>query len=94
MIQQFKIIFIALTTDWVVALGPETFGDEGLYEWSIVADELKLYNFVLARDVERYYETFEDEVNAILEQYGFTGFVSGLRETYQESDCQYASPPE
>ena len=78
----------------MVALGPETFGDEGLYEWSIVADELRLYNFVLARDVEGYYANFEDEVNAVLEQNGFTGFVSGLRETYQESDCQYASPPE
>ena len=80
--------------DWVVDFGPETFGEDGLYEWSIVADESRLYNFVLARDVEGYYQNFEEEVNQILEENGFTGFISGLRQTYQESDCQYAPPPE
>ena len=33
-------------------LGPETYGEEGLYQYSLVTNPSRTFNYVLARDVE------------------------------------------
>ena len=37
-------------TDWVMQLGPPTFGDDGLYEYSLVSNPIRTRLYVLARD--------------------------------------------
>jgi apolipoprotein D and lipocalin family protein len=71
---------------WILELGPEN--NEGLYEWAIVSDNLSLFLFVLARDVETFEAKYDAEVQAILKELGFTGQTAPIP-TYQESDCVY-----
>ena len=42
---------------WVYNLGPENY--DNYYDWAIVSDPVKLSLFVLARDVENYYNEYE-----------------------------------
>lgn len=70
---------------WVYNLGPE---NNGYYDWALVSDPLKLSLFVLARDVDSYYESYDDEVLEILDSYGFDVLV-----TVSHEDCQYAPEP-
>ena len=73
---------------WVLELGPEN--ANGLYDWAIVSDNLSLYLFVLARDVETFNTKYKSEVVSILKQLGFTGLTAPV-ETYQGKDCVYDS---
>lgn len=70
---------------WVYNLGPES---NGFYDWSIVSDPLKLSLFVLARDVDIYYEEYDSEVLELLETYGFDNLV-----TVKHDNCKYAPQP-
>lgn len=67
---------------WVYNLGPEY---NGLYEWSIVSDPTKMSLFVLARDVSRYYENYDGQVQSILSDYGFDNLVK-----VEHENCEYA----
>ena len=70
---------------WVYNLGPES---NGLYDWSIVSDPLQLSLFVLARDVDIYYEEYDSEVIEILQSYGFDKLV-----TVEHDNCEYVPEP-
>jgi lipocalin len=69
---------------WVYSLGPEN--DYNYYDWAIVSDPVKLSLFVLARDVDTYYNEYDDEVLEILKEYGFDDLI-----TVSHEDCQYAT---
>jgi apolipoprotein D and lipocalin family protein len=66
---------------WVYNLGPEL---NNLYEWSIVSDPLKISLFVLARDVDRYFENYDEQVQNILTDYGFYNLVK-----VEHENCVY-----
>ena len=70
---------------WVYNLGPES---SGFYDWAIVSDPLKLSLFVLARDVDIYYEEYDVEVTELLNSYGFDNLV-----TVNHANCEYAPEP-
>ena len=57
---------------WVYDLGPK---QNNKYEWSLVSDPLFLSLFVLARDVDSFYENYDDEILSLLDNYGFTDIV-------------------
>ena len=67
---------------WVYNLGPEN--DNNYYDWAIVSDPVKLSLFVLARDVDTYYNDYDDEVVEILNEYGFDDLI-----TVSHEDCEY-----
>ena len=46
----------------MLLLGPETFGDEGLYEYAVVSNERRGALFVLARDVPGFRAEYQEEV--------------------------------
>ncbi len=48
--------------DWIIALGPETFGDDGLYAYAVVTNGNRSQLFVLARDPDEFRADYEDEV--------------------------------
>jgi hypothetical protein len=56
---------------WIFALGPETYGPQGLYQYSIVSDPFKATLFVLARNVTDFYARWEPEVDAFLAKNGW-----------------------
>lgn len=66
---------------WIYELGPEY---DGLYDWSIVSDPVKLSLFVLTRDVERFYENYNYEVLDILDTSGFRNPIQISHES-----CEY-----
>jgi lysozyme C len=68
---------------WIYDLGPK---NSSKYEWAIVSDPIMLSLFVLARDVESYYEEYNNEVLSILSNYGFENLV-----TVSHDNCKY--PP-
>jgi len=70
---------------WVYNLGPEV---NGYYDWAIVSDPFKVSLFVLARDVDTYYDVYDNEVVKILNDYGFNNLVN-----ITHDDCQYAPIP-
>jgi len=70
---------------WVYNLGPEV---NGYYDWAIVSDPLKVSLFVLARDVDTYYDVYDNEVVKILHNYGFDNLVN-----ITHDNCQYAPVP-
>ena len=51
---------------WVYNLGPENSENNDYYDWALVSDPLKLSLFVLARDVNDYYENYDSEVLELL----------------------------
>ena len=67
---------------WVYNLGPEN--DNNYYDWAIVSDPVKFSLFVLARDVDTYYNEYDDEVVEILNEYGFDDLI-----TVSHEDCEY-----
>lgn len=89
---------------WVYNLGPVV---NGYYDWAIVSDNLKLSLFVLARNVDKYYQQYDTEVLSLLKSYGFNSLVnithddtckysvsSSVYNTYTtsvQSQCQIAS---
>ena len=58
---------------WVIELGPIV---SGLYDYSIVSDNLRLSLFVLARNVSQFYQIYEDEVLLSLKKFGFTNIIN------------------
>ncbi len=63
-IQFSTIQIIIFTLDWIVSLGPESFGPDNLYQYSIITNEGGRSLFVLARDPEIFYQEYDDEVRA------------------------------
>ena len=73
---------------WVYNLGPENSENNDYYDWALVSDPLKLSLFVLARDVNDYYENYDSEVLELLNKYGFDTLV-----TVSHDDCEYVQEP-
>jgi len=69
---------------WVYNLGPEN--DYNYYDWAIVSDPVKLSLFVLARDVDTYYNEYDNEVLEILDEYGFDNLI-----TVSHENCEYVT---
>jgi hypothetical protein len=67
---------------WIYDLGPVI---DNQYEWAIVSDPVMLSLFVLARNVENFYEKYDSEVLSILTNYGFNDIV-----TVNHNNCEYA----
>ena len=67
---------------WIYDLGP-TVNEQ--YEWAIVSDPLFLSLFVLVRDVDIFYELYNNEVLTILENYSIDELV-----TVSHDNCEYA----
>ena len=82
-----------LLSDWIIKLGPQSFGDEGLYEYSVVTDPYRVGLFVLTRDVATFRAKYEQDVLSFLEQNGFDSALNKPIETYQGDDCQHAPKP-
>ena len=69
----------------ICALGEATFG-AGYYQYSIVTDDSGFSLYVLARDVEGFFANYDNEVTALLEDFGYTGFLWGVSQNTQ-TDC-------
>lgn len=54
---------------WVLELGPIV---DDLYDYSIVSDNNAISLFVLARDVDRFYKLYQEQVDKSLKEFGFT----------------------
>ncbi len=54
---------------WVIELGPIV--DEQ-YDYSIVSDDKQISLFVLARDVDRFFDLYSEDVLISLKEFGFT----------------------
>ena len=54
---------------WVIDLGPIV---DDAYDYAIVSDDKQVSLFILARDVERFFKLYNDEVLNIVEKMGFT----------------------
>ena len=68
---------------WVIKLGPIV---NNYYDYSIVSDNIKLSLFVLARDINNFFELYNTEVIDYLDQNGFTKMTNKPVITDQE-DC-------
>jgi lipocalin len=66
---------------WIYDLGEIR---QNKYEWSIVSDPKFLSLFVLTRDVEYFYENYDDDVRRILDSYGFTDYMY-----VNHDNCEY-----
>lgn len=71
---------------WIYALGPVV---DGLYDYAIVSDPTKTSLFVLARDVDRFYDLYENLVLQHLQTLQFTGLRNKPVKTDQ-SNCRYS----
>lgn len=68
---------------WVLELGPII---NGLYDYSIVSDNMGLSLFVLTRDVDRFYELYDNIVLKSLNEFGFNkAFNTPL--VMNQTDC-------
>ncbi len=74
---------------WIYELGPETYNGT-LYEYSVVSDPFKLTLFVLARNLTRFSEIWQDGVLERLGAAGFTRILNTPIATEQEG-CRYWS---
>jgi len=75
---------------WIIQLGPDTYGESGQYEYSIVSDPFKISLFVLVRDLETFKANYEVDVLSFLEENGFTHAWNKPVETSQDN-CVYVS---
>ena len=66
---------------WVIEIGPIF---DNLYDYSIVSDNYKLSLFVLARNVTRFFEYYNDKVLDSLKNFGFVKFYNKPIEIDQE----------
>ena len=60
--------FYSLLPDWVIRLGPEK---DGLYEYSVATDPMRMGLYVLARDAETFRLNYEQEVLLFVRGQGF-----------------------
>jgi apolipoprotein D and lipocalin family protein len=70
---------------WVVELGPIVNDD---YDYAIVSDNLRISLFVLARDIDRFFELYDEDVLDSVEEMGFTRKYNSpivVNQTY----CEY-----
>ncbi len=74
----------------IILLGPSTFGEFGAYEYAVVSDPFEISLFVLARDVQSFYQKYNATVFAELEALGFTHFIDKPRQTTQEGCAEYS----
>ena len=58
---------------WVLELGPVV---DDYYDYSIVSDNKGLSLYVLARDVDRFFKLYNDDVLNSLTEFGFTKFFN------------------
>ena len=70
---------------WVIELGPII---KDQYEYSIVSDNNRISLFVLARNVSRYYELYDNNVQQTLVKYGFTNPLNKPI-AMSQVDCEY-----
>lgn len=70
---------------WIYNLGQIV---NNQYQWSIVSDPLKLSLFVLARDVNMYYQKYDIEVQQNLKTLGFNNLIN-----ISHTNCNYAPKP-
>ena len=80
---------MASCTDWVVDLGPESYGPDDLYEYSIVTDPTTLALFVLTRNITTFEDVYEADVLDWLENNGFNNTWNQPIETYHDETCLY-----
>jgi lipocalin len=66
---------------WIYNLGPIV---DNQYQWSIVSDPLKLSLFVLARDVDTYYDKYDTDVLQRLKTLGFNNLIN-----ITHDNCEY-----
>jgi len=78
---------------WIVKLGPDTYGEEGLYQYSVVTDPFKIGLYVLVRDLATFQSDYEDEVLSFLESNGFDHFWNKPIATEQDN-CEYVTNDE
>lgn len=71
-------------------LGPQTFGADNQYQYSIITDRFKITMFVLARDPEGFSKAYDEEVKDFLSSNGFTHFYNKPIATLQSKECKYA----
>ena len=72
----------------MISLGPEK---DGLYEYSVATDPMKLGLYVLARDVETFRQKYEHEVLQFVREQGFILDFNKPKPIPQNDKCQY--PP-
>ena len=70
-------------------LGPETFGEEGLYQHSIITDPGRVTLFVLTRDIATFEAEYEAEVLDWLVNNGFDSPANEPIKTYHDDTCLY-----
>ena len=70
---------------WVLNIGSEV---DGYYDWAIVSDPFGLSLFVLARNVDRYYDNYDDYVLTLLKDYGFDNPIQ-----IEHDNCDYVQEP-
>ena len=71
---------------WIIELGPLV---DDQYDYAIVSDNIKLGLFVLARDVDRFFKLYDDDVLNSLETMGFNDVRNKPIKTNQSSTCRY-----
>ena len=81
--------FCYLLLDWVISLGPEK---DGLYEYSVATDPMKMGLYVLARDVETFRQKYEHEVLQFVREQGFIYPINKPIPIPQNDKCLY--PPQ
>ena len=70
---------------WIIKIGP-IFNDE--YQYSVVSDPYKIGLYVLARDVDEYYQLYNEEVMTFLNETGFDNKYNSPIQTVQDG-CIY-----
>lgn len=70
----------------VIGLGPKVHGT-GYYAWSMVTDNRGYSLYVLARDVDEFFEKYDDDVKKLLDEFGYTGFIWGVKKNKQDDEC-------
>ena len=71
---------------WVIELGPIV---DNQYEYSIISDDKRISLFVLTRDVDRFYEKYDKEVQEFLLDMGFTNYINKPL-IMSQIDCDYS----
>jgi lipocalin len=70
---------------WIIEIGPEY---NNYYDWAIVSDPLKISLFVLARDVNRFYDIYDQEIMDLLTKYEYDNIIKT-----QHINCNYVPIP-
>lgn len=83
--------FLNIISDWILKLGPATYGDKMQYQYAIVSDNIRGTLFVLARDPDLFHQDYETEIVNFLNANGFQTFYNKAITTYHGKDCLYNS---